>query len=257
MTVDLGGAPLVPRLRGAREVGALEELEGAELEGEHAPRARPRPRLGVAVVGDDLAVLRAVAKLVGDVVPALVGLGGAPVLVVVRLRAGRDVLHPVVVEGEDARQPLGGEVLPVGHALVAQLPRLVDGAVEHLVGQRERLLALPLGLLEDVARQALHELDRGQLDHHVLIHIHRLPPGPVILVHRLSRYPVESEVAVAVDGGAFQQAGAQSLELLLTDAPAVNLQLGERSVSQAESHLVVYLQNPDNVSSCLVHKSTV
>ena len=77
--------------------------------------------------------------------------------------------------------------------------------------------------MEDVARQALHELDRGQLDHAALA-LRRLAPGPV-----------EPEVSVAVDGATLQQAGTQPLELLLADAPAMNLQLGGRSIGQPES----------------------
>ena len=80
MPVDLGGAPHIPALRRAAKLGALVEGEGAVLEGENAPRVLSRPGLGEAVVGDDLAVFRAVPELVGDVVSALVRLGGAPVL---------------------------------------------------------------------------------------------------------------------------------------------------------------------------------
>ena len=225
MPVDLSGAPHVPVLRRAAKFGALVEGEGAVLEREHASRILPRPGFGEAVVSDDLAVFRAVPKLVGDVVTALVGLGGAPVLSVVGLRAGRHV-HAHVVEGEHAGPPVV-ELLSVGHAGVAQLPRFVDRAVEHLVSQLERQLALLPSLVEDVARQALHKLDRGQLDHAAI----RLAPGPV-----------EPEVAVAADGGAFQQADAQSLELLLADAPAINLQLGGRSIGQPESRFVVDLK---------------
>ena len=98
------------------------------------------------------------------------------------------------------------------------------------MSQLERQLALLASLVIDVARQALNKFYRGQLDHAAIC--------------RLALEPVEPEVTVAVDeiGVAFQHAGAQSLELLLTDAPAMNLQLGGRSIGQPESRLVVDLK---------------
>ena len=130
------------------------EVVGVVLERKDAPRVLPRPGLGVAVVGGNLALLGAIPKLVGDVVPGLVRLGRAPVLGVVGPRAGRYV-QSQVVEGEHAGQPVGRKPRPVGLAGVAQFARFVT--TQHLVSQLERERALLSTLMEDVVRQALHE----------------------------------------------------------------------------------------------------